>query len=378
MKSLKRRIVACYKFFTKYIGMCKPIFKRKYFLIWCLLIFNLTICLIDRITSSRKFPLALLFFRCITLLIAILTNYLPMPMAFSSSDIVLWDNNGSSGSNSPLGNTPLPGNQGGESSSPIIPSRNNQGGESSSLIIPSRNNQGDASSSDNIQSKTVIKLEKNIEESRSKVLELRSLFEKITSDMNNFRERILIAQEPTVIRTSVYSSHNPDRYGTDPISRYDGMDPCCTRNAPYNAINHLNSMEGNMKWIVKINETYPNICLYIYDQNEHPTVTVKDESFNMLDKTIVIYNGKMEMDQKDLEFLRNCICSFMYSDSKVEMNLCIGQNQYNKMPAYLRPNSPSHPHPVSIRDYENLPNLKISKVNNFYNQFNKRPIVRFY
>ena len=60
------------------------------------------------------------------------------------------------------------------------------------------------------------------------------------------------------------------------------------------------------------------------------------------------------------------------------MNLCVGQNQYNKMPEYLRPNSTHYPHPISIRDYDNLPNTSISKVNTFYSQFNKRPIVRFY
>lgn len=351
MRYLKRLTVACHIFFIESIRLYKPVVKHK-----CLLIWSLAVSKKDMLIHDPKFVLGLIFLRwLIDFLVLLITSYSESSLVFGFAGVVLSDNHPSSDSNRPLDHTLFSEN------------------------ISYHDNQIDESSSDTEQSNTAIELEKKIEETRYKVRELGNISDNIKASINEFREKILIAREPTVIRTSAYSSHNPDNYGTDPTSYYDGMDPCCTKNAPYNAINHLNSMEGNIKWIVKINETYPNISLYIYDQNECPTnIGFKDISFNMRDKIIVIYNGKTDMELKDMELLRNCICTFMYSEHKVEMNLCVGQNQYNKMPEYLRPNSTHYPHPISIRDYDNLPNTSISKVNTFYSQFNKRPIRRFY
>ena len=114
------------------------------------------------------------------------------------------------------------------------------------------------------------------------------------------------------MRTSVYSGFHPYRVGTEPFQYSDSIDRFCTRNAPYNAINHLSNMEGNLNGIIRMNQIYPRVFLYSYDVGSAPSLGFKDYSFNMMDKKFVMYNARTEMYTEYIKLLRGHIFSFRY------------------------------------------------------------------
>jgi len=158
----------------------------------------------------------------------------------------------------------------------------------------------DPSILEHLESSTPRILENNLEEVKGKVEELRSISERLRASLNDFREKILISEEPTVMRTSAYSGFHPNLYGTDPLQYTDSSDPICTKNAPYNAIKHIDSMQGNFVNIKRIYLQNPYISIYVYDAGSVPNTRFCDECFTLMNKTFVIYNAKTEMSPEAL------------------------------------------------------------------------------
>jgi len=223
-----------------------------------------------------------------------------------------------------------------------------------------------------------VELGKKLVAAYSQKTELGNLIYSMEVKSRILEEKLLIAREPYVPRTLAYSQYNTSVYGTDPTAFRAKIELSCTKNAPFNAIKYLNSMEGNLKWITGLREEYPNVMFYVYEKGSSYSLGFKDYKFNVADKVYIIYNAKTEMDINHLKMLHGCINTFVISEERVHMNLCVGQNQYNQLPVYLRPNSSYYPDPISISQYNTLPSRKESLVNTFHGLFNSRPIRRVY